>query len=113
MGVADFDSLGLRVIPWLPMCAVTGLPWRNQPPPDALLHACSVATVLPAERAVTVMTSVAEPVLYGSGSGCPVTVAGVGDGFGDGFGVTGVVVRGRGFGRAGVVAAARRVVGPG
>ena len=36
-------------------------------PPGARLHACSVAVVLPADGAATVMTLVADPVLNGKG----------------------------------------------
>src|SRR3954463_12801869 len=53
------------------MCAVTAVPYRRQPPPDAFVHAWSFATVLPREWAVTVMTRVALPVPKRRGSGTP------------------------------------------
>ena len=72
------------------------MPYRNQPPPGALVQACSVAVVLPLDRAVTVRTRVAVPVLNDSGSDCPRTSGGF-------------EVDGRGAGRC-VTTAAGRVV---
>jgi hypothetical protein len=50
------------------MYAVTDRPYLSQPPPEAFVHACKVAVVLPVECAVTVITRVAVPVRKRSGS---------------------------------------------
>jgi len=55
------------------MCAVIADPCFSQPPPGALSHACSVAVVRVREDATTVITRVAVPVEYPSGSRPPVT----------------------------------------
>src|SRR5690242_7868927 len=71
MGVAERHSLGLRDMPSAPMCAVTEVPTRSQPPPGALRHACRLATVLEVERALTVSTRVAVPVVPLTGRRTP------------------------------------------
>jgi len=63
IGVALRNSLGELLRPSDPTWAVTALPYLSQPPPAAFVHACKVATVLYVERAVTVITRVAVPVL--------------------------------------------------
>src|SRR5690348_6479887 len=59
IGVAEAPSLGVRVMPCEPMCAVIPLPYFSQPPPGALYQACRCAVVRPRETPVTVITRVA------------------------------------------------------